>query len=54
MPQICISKVQHVFQSSNPLQESFRELWDIIQDGMCVSSLKYLNGLIVATSKPYT
>ena len=37
MPQLCIDKVPHIFQSSNPLQESIKELWSIIQDGMCVS-----------------
>lgn len=44
MPQTCVNKVQHVFQSENALQDSIRELWDIIQEGMCVSSL-HLNVL---------
>jgi len=37
MPQACINKVQHVFQSDNPLQDTMKETWEIIQSGMCVS-----------------
>ena len=38
MPQVCITKVGHIFQSDNSLQESMKETWKILQSGMCVSS----------------
>ena len=43
MPQSCIDKIPHVFQVSDPLQESIKELWSIIQDGMCVSFITLAN-----------
>ena len=43
IPQHCIDKVPEVFQSPSPLQKSIKELWDIIINGMCVSSLQRLN-----------
>ena len=38
MPQVCITKVEHIFQSNNPLQETMKETWKILQNGMCVST----------------
>ena len=37
MPQVCITKVEHIFQSNNPLQDAMKETWRILQSGMCVS-----------------
>ena len=37
MPQICINEIPEIFQDNNPLQESIKELWNIVQNGLCVS-----------------
>ena len=37
MPQVCITKVERIFQSNNPLQDAMKETWKILQSGMCVS-----------------
>lgn len=35
MPQVCVTKVERIFQSNNPLQETMKETWKIFQSGMC-------------------
>ena len=42
MPQVCITKVERIFQSNNPLQETMKETWKILQSGMCVSKKIYI------------
>ena len=59
IPQHCIDKVPEVFQSPSPLQKSIKELWGIIINGMCVSSLQCLNSeyilsLYIVISELYT
>ena len=39
MPQVCITKVGHIFQSDNALQETMKETWEILQSLMCVSTI---------------